>query len=87
MKVPPRTQLEETGSVLGKDKSFHFSHSQTHLLLLLLGRFDDSRVGLPRLAEVVEEGQGVDQEGQVDRGEGQMCSQMLRKTLVRHPSA
>lgn len=39
-----------------------------YLFLLLLGRFDDPRVRFPGLAEVVEQGQGVYEERQVDSG-------------------
>lgn len=55
----------------------------THLLLLLLRCFDDAGVGLPGLAKVVEQGEGVYEEGQVDSGERQMCSRVKEKDRNR----
>lgn len=48
----------------------------TYLFLLLLWRFNNSRVRLPGLAKVVEQGQGIYQEGHVDSGKWEMCSQV-----------
>jgi len=52
----------------------------TYLLLLLLGGLDDPGVGLPGLPEVVEESDTVEQEGDVDREEGEVCTVVKEHT-------
>lgn len=51
-----------------------------YLFLLLLGCFDDSWIRLPGFTKVVEQSQGVDEEGHVDGGKGEMCMRSRKKT-------
>ncbi len=60
----------------------HISTLRLYLFLLLLGCFDDTRVGLPGLAKVVEESQTVEQEGQVDGDEREMCGELRKLCLI-----
>lgn len=51
-----------------------------YLFLLLLGCFDDSWIRLPGFTKVVEQSQGVNEEGHVDGGKGEMCMRSRKKT-------
>lgn len=59
--------------------------THVHLLLLLLRRFDDARVRFPGLAKVVEESETVEQEGQVDGDEREMCGALRNLFTCEFP--
>ncbi len=65
-----------------RNKLIYISTLRLYLFLLLLGCFDDTRVGLPGLAKVVEESQTVEQEGQVDGDEREMCGELRKLCLI-----
>ncbi len=57
----------------------HVSFPYLYLFLLLLWCFDNSRVRFPGFAKVVEQSQGVYQEGHMDSGKREMCNEVKEK--------